>query len=157
MRRLDALPAALPEVEAVPGQVSWRLRLRAVTPIYKGGSNPKGIDAGRPFRGASIRGLLRYWWRATVDERDPERVRRAHDHDLVPEPLQQPDHRATEREVIVGDEHATVSVSATVIDPHPAIVAAWRRPWAAMTVFARRAHARRDADARSLLHVYIDR
>ncbi|MCB9797043.1 MAG: hypothetical protein H6741_30530 [Alphaproteobacteria bacterium] len=74
MRRLDALPAALPEVEAVPGQVSWRLRLRAVTPIYKGGSNPKGIDAGRPFRGASIRGLVRYWWRATVDERDPERL-----------------------------------------------------------------------------------
>ena len=39
--------------------------LRALTPIFKGGSTTAQIDEGRPFRAPSIRGVLRYWWRAT--------------------------------------------------------------------------------------------
>lgn len=39
--------------------------LEALTPIYKGGSTTEQIDEGRPFRAPSIRGALRYWWRAT--------------------------------------------------------------------------------------------
>jgi CRISPR-associated protein Cmr1 len=39
--------------------------LRALTPIFKGGSTTDQVDEGRPFRAPSIRGALRYWWRAT--------------------------------------------------------------------------------------------
>jgi CRISPR-associated protein Cmr1 len=41
------------------------LEIRALTPIFKGGSTTTQIDEGRPFRAPSIRGVLRYWWRAT--------------------------------------------------------------------------------------------
>lgn len=54
--------------------------VRALTPIYKGGSGTVQIDEDRPFRVPSIRGVLRYWWRATspfvevAQLRDRERV-----------------------------------------------------------------------------------
>ncbi len=60
--------AALPGRERAAGEAVWTLKLRTLTPIYKGGADPGGIDEGRPFRGPAIRGLLRFWWRATVDE-----------------------------------------------------------------------------------------
>lgn len=56
-------PASWPE----PGtqQHFIQLDLCALTPIYKGGSTTAQIDEGSPFRVPSIRGALRYWWRAT--------------------------------------------------------------------------------------------
>lgn len=51
------------------------LELRALTPIFKGGSTTAQIDEGRPFRAPSIRGALRYWWRATSTLADVEQLR----------------------------------------------------------------------------------
>ncbi len=60
---------------STPAPVSWpapgthsrfvELNIEALTPIYKGGSTTTQIDEGQPFRAPSIRGALRYWWRAT--------------------------------------------------------------------------------------------
>jgi len=51
------------------------LELRALTPIFKSGSTTTQIDEGRPFRAPSIRGALRYWWRATSTLADVEQLR----------------------------------------------------------------------------------
>ncbi len=51
------------------------LELRALTPIFKGGSTTAQADEGRPFRAPSIRGALRYWWRATSTLADVEQLR----------------------------------------------------------------------------------
>src|SRR5690606_7529327 len=51
------------------------LEIRALTPIFKGGSTTTQIDEGRPFRAPSIRGALRYWWRATSTLADVEQLR----------------------------------------------------------------------------------
>lgn len=65
-----------PELPTFPTpEGTWELEIQAVTPIYKGGSNPKGIDEGIPFRGPSLKGLLRIWWRATQETRDVEDLR----------------------------------------------------------------------------------
>ena len=44
---------------------SLEVRLQSLTPIFKGGATPDRVDPGRPFRVPSVRGMLRYWWRAT--------------------------------------------------------------------------------------------
>jgi len=51
------------------------LELYALTPIYKGGSTTEQVDEGRPFRVPSIRGVLRYWWRATSTLASVEQLR----------------------------------------------------------------------------------
>jgi hypothetical protein len=51
------------------------LELSALTPIFKGGSSTAQIDVGRPFRAPSIRGALRYWWRATSSLRSVSDLR----------------------------------------------------------------------------------
>lgn len=62
-------PLALPSPNAT-SDVVFSIDLEAVTPIYRGGANPNAIDTARPFRAGSIRGLLRYWWRALQPETD---------------------------------------------------------------------------------------
>lgn len=42
-----------------------KLALGVLTPIFKGGADPRLAEAGRPFRGSGIRGQLRWWFRAT--------------------------------------------------------------------------------------------
>ncbi len=74
MRNIGTAAPVLPE--RAPGPGTWDLRIEAVTPIYKGGSNPKGIDHGIPFRGPSLKGLLRSWWRATQETSDVDTLRR---------------------------------------------------------------------------------
>ncbi len=74
MRSLPDKVPELPELKAPQG--TWELDIQAVTPIYKGGSNPKGIDEGIPFRGPSLKGLLRGWWRATRRTCDVAELRR---------------------------------------------------------------------------------
>lgn len=51
------------------------VELAVVTPMFGGGAVPRQTDPDLPIRGASIRGHLRFWWRAcmarhyaTVDE-----------------------------------------------------------------------------------------
>lgn len=66
-----------PQTWPTPGshQRFVELDLRALTPIFKGGSTTAQIDEGRPFRTPSIRGALRYWWRATSTLADVEQLR----------------------------------------------------------------------------------
>lgn len=74
MRSASASP---PEAWPTPGshQRFIELELRALTPIFKGGSTTTQVDEGRPFRAPSIRGVLRYWWRATSTLADVEQLR----------------------------------------------------------------------------------
>ncbi len=44
----------------------WTLKLRTITPIFGGSATPREVDAENPIRAASVRGHLRFWWRATV-------------------------------------------------------------------------------------------
>lgn len=64
MRSVSVSP---PQAWPTPGshQRFIEFELRALTQIFKGGSTTAQVDEGRPFRAPSIRGLLRYWWRAT--------------------------------------------------------------------------------------------
>jgi CRISPR type III-B/RAMP module RAMP protein Cmr1 len=68
---------SLPETWPTPGSHHRfiELELRALTPIFKGGSTTTQIDEGRPFRAPSIRGALRYWWRATSTLTDVGQLR----------------------------------------------------------------------------------
>jgi len=74
---------SLPETWPIPGshQRFIEFEIRALTPIFKGGSTTTQIDEGRPFRAPSIRGALRYWWRATSTLADVEQLR-AHEKAL---------------------------------------------------------------------------
>lgn len=66
-----------PQAWPTPGshQRFIELEIRALTPIFKGGSTTAQVDEGRPFRAPSIRGVLRYWWRATSMLADVEQLR----------------------------------------------------------------------------------
>lgn len=66
-----------PQAWPTPGshQRFIELDLRALTPIFKGGSSTTQIDEGRPFRVPSVRGMLRYWWRATAALADVDQLR----------------------------------------------------------------------------------
>lgn len=78
MRSLQHGPPDLPDLDATGSQGrehSWTVQLQALTPIYKGGANPGGIDPGRPFRAGAIKGILRTWWRATSDLTDVHTLR----------------------------------------------------------------------------------
>lgn len=68
-------PAELEAPEVGAGRSLFAFSVRSLTPIYKGGANPKGIDEGLPFRGPTIRGVLRHWWRATQDITDVRLLR----------------------------------------------------------------------------------
>ncbi|HND31373.1 MAG TPA: type III-B CRISPR module RAMP protein Cmr1 [Myxococcota bacterium] len=57
--------------------MSWTGKLTLLTPLYKGGANPEKADPNVPFRGPSIRGQLRFWWRATSEITDLEQLRAA--------------------------------------------------------------------------------
>lgn len=74
--RTSSIPA--PAVWPDPGthQRFAEVHLRALTPIYKGGSTTTHIDEGRPFRPTSIRGALRFWWRATSHHSDVKALRK---------------------------------------------------------------------------------
>lgn len=69
------------EIVAIPPEGVARamfhreLDLRAVTPIYKGSARPDGVDADYPFRGPSLRGQLRTWWRAVHPTTDVRELR----------------------------------------------------------------------------------
>ena len=76
MRRITTSKGTPPPLGASTEQGTkvWEFTLKALTPIYKGGSDPNQIDPDRPFRGPSIRGQLRVWWRATSEISDPREL-----------------------------------------------------------------------------------
>ena len=76
MRRAPNPPSAIPAPSA-DQEVSWTGKITLLTPLYKGGANPEKADKNMPFRGPSIRGQLRFWWRATSELTDVEQLRAA--------------------------------------------------------------------------------
>ena len=79
MRHITEAPPPLPSTGSRADQLQWHLNLTALTPIYKGGASSSGIDADRPFRASSIRGILRFWWRATSEESSVTALRQRED------------------------------------------------------------------------------
>ena len=52
-------------IEPLTDLVSRDYAIRLLTPLFGGGVEPGEPDPSLPIRGASIRGQLRFWWRAT--------------------------------------------------------------------------------------------
>lgn len=61
-RRVPIPPPALKE----PTLETWTLKLRTITPMFGGSAIPREVDRVNPVRAASVRGHLRFWWRATA-------------------------------------------------------------------------------------------
>ncbi|GIW37723.1 MAG: type III-B CRISPR module RAMP protein Cmr1 [Meiothermus sp.] len=59
------IPFSPPELKT-PALETWTLRLKTVTPLFGGSANVREVDPENPVRAASVRGHLRFWWRATV-------------------------------------------------------------------------------------------
>jgi CRISPR-associated protein Cmr1 len=49
-----------------PELETWTLKLKTITPVFGGSATPREVDADNPVRAASVRGHLRFWWRAVV-------------------------------------------------------------------------------------------
>ncbi|PTL82521.1 type III-B CRISPR module RAMP protein Cmr1 [Vitiosangium sp. GDMCC 1.1324] len=63
----DALPDPAPRARRLTGgppMKSLRVRLKTITPILGGSSAARELDELDPLRAPSIRGHLRFWWRA---------------------------------------------------------------------------------------------
>lgn len=60
-------PAAPPAPAFVPsaGRKRRTYAIRTITPVFGGGVDPAVTDPGLPVRATSVRGHLRFWWRAT--------------------------------------------------------------------------------------------
>lgn len=62
------LPVSAPDmaVLAKPREPLFELDIAVVTPLFGGGSVPGVTDDAHPVRAASVRGHLRFWWRACM-------------------------------------------------------------------------------------------
>jgi CRISPR-associated protein Cmr1 len=49
-----------------PKLETWTLKLKTITPVFGGSATPREVDQQNPVRSASVRGHLRFWWRAVV-------------------------------------------------------------------------------------------
>lgn len=45
---------------------SFTVHLKTITPMFGGGAQTRQVDEHHPVRAASVRGHLRFWWRATA-------------------------------------------------------------------------------------------
>lgn len=54
-----------PEIRPKEGRITQVRRYRLITPLYGGGAEPQKPDEVTVVRAGEIRGLLRFWWRAT--------------------------------------------------------------------------------------------
>ncbi|MHA1734048.1 MAG: type III-B CRISPR module RAMP protein Cmr1 [Promethearchaeota archaeon] len=64
-RDISQPPARPTIIDTRPGKVVKRYKIRVVTPIVGGGPKARINDPITPIRGQSVRGHLRFWWRAT--------------------------------------------------------------------------------------------
>jgi CRISPR-associated protein Cmr1 len=67
-------PTPLPSLQR-GGQKVVQLTCRFISPVFGGGVNPKQVDPITPVRVPSIRGHLRFWWRATHGHLSLEELR----------------------------------------------------------------------------------
>ncbi len=67
-------PAFAPDPTVRPGRRTpfLELDLQAVTPIFGGGAQPGVPDPDQPVRPSSVRGHLRFWWRACHGATEPD-------------------------------------------------------------------------------------
>lgn len=63
MPRSIARPA--PKLTPPPVEV-WTIHLKTITPLFGGSATEREVDPQNPIRAASVRGHLRFWWRAVV-------------------------------------------------------------------------------------------
>ncbi len=49
-----------------PKLTTWELTLKTITPMFGGSAKTREVDSQNPIRPSSVRGHLRYWWRATA-------------------------------------------------------------------------------------------
>lgn len=61
------VPTDVPSLEnrQANGQITQVRHYRLITPLFGGGVQPGVVDEKYPVRGATVRGQLRFWWRAT--------------------------------------------------------------------------------------------
>jgi CRISPR-associated protein Cmr1 len=57
------IPISPPELKT-PILETWTLKLKTITPMFGGSATPREVDQKNPVRAASVRGHLRFWWRA---------------------------------------------------------------------------------------------
>ncbi len=59
--------AAIPELTANPdaGVIVMKRKYKLLTPLYGGGAVAGVVDPETPIHGTTVRGQLRFWWRAT--------------------------------------------------------------------------------------------
>lgn len=69
MRTLGQVP--LKPTDISPGYIREYYPIQVITPLFAGGVKPGKVDAGLPIRLSSIRGHLRFWWRATRGAKFP--------------------------------------------------------------------------------------
>ena len=65
-RSITRFPDKLPEVDSHLDMISKNYDIQVVTPIFGGGVKAGENDPVTPIRPSSIRGHLRFWWRATL-------------------------------------------------------------------------------------------
>jgi CRISPR-associated protein Cmr1 len=65
IRSLEKCPEAPSGADPWVGYEKMELNVRVVTPMFGGGVEPGAPDSVTPIRVPSIRGHLRFWWRAT--------------------------------------------------------------------------------------------
>lgn len=66
MRKISSI--AIPQLET-PKQNIWELELRTITPMFGGSAKTREVNSTNPVRPSSVRGHLRFWWRATAGAR----------------------------------------------------------------------------------------
>ena len=49
-----------------PALNRWTIELKTITPMFGGSAKTREVDADNPVRPSSVRGHLRFWWRATT-------------------------------------------------------------------------------------------
>jgi CRISPR-associated protein Cmr1 len=49
-----------------PALTTWTLEVRTITPMFGGSAKTREVDSLNPVRPSSVRGHLRFWWRATA-------------------------------------------------------------------------------------------
>lgn len=59
-------PPPVPTTLSEPQKTSLVLKLQTITPMFGGSATTREVDPQFPVRAASVRGHLRFWWRATA-------------------------------------------------------------------------------------------